>query len=206
MPKITKLARQKHNDKRVSVFVDDEYAFSVSDEIIIEYNIAVNMDATLLPLDQIKKEDDYKYCLSVAFNHISVSDKSEKQMREFLLKKGFLAESVERVIDRLKELNYIDDRAFAKTFVEHSKKSGKKALIYKLQSKGISMDDIDLALENESDEIQEEKAINLAKNQLPKYNDLNEFEKKKKLNAFLFRHGFTWDIISTVIEKLLKED
>jgi len=41
--------------------------------------------------------------------------------------------------------------------VEHSKKSGKRALIYKLQSKGISQEDIDLALENESDEIQEEK-------------------------------------------------
>lgn len=205
MPKITKLARQKHNDKRVSVFVDDEYAFSVLDEIIIEYNIALNMDVTLLPLDKIKEEDDYKTCLTVAFNHISVSDKSEKQMRDFLLKKRFLGESVEKVIKRLKELNYIDDRAFAKTFIEHSKKSGKKALIYKLQSKGISMEDIDLALENESDEIQEEKALDLAIKQLPKYDKFSDFEKKQKLNAFLIRHGFTWDIISNVIEKVIKE-
>lgn len=206
MPKITKLTRQKHNDKRVSVFVDDEYAFSVLDELIIEYNIALNMDVTLLPLDKIKEEDDYKTCLTVAFKHISVSDKSEKQLHDFLIKKGFLEESVEKVIKRLKELNYIDDRAFAKTFVEHSKKSGKRALIYKLQSKGISLDDIDSALENESDEMQEEKALNLAIKQLPKYDKLNVFEKKQKLNAFLFRHGFTWDIISNVIEKLIKED
>ncbi len=206
MPKITKLARQKHNDKRVSVFVDDEYAFSVLDELIIEYNITLNMDVTLLPLDKIKEEDDYKTCLTVAFKHISVSDKSEKQLRDFLIKKGFWEESVEKVIKRLKELNYIDDRAFAKTFVEHSKKTGKKALIYKLQSKGISMEDIDSALENESDEIQEEKALNLAEKQLPKYDKLNVFEKKQKLNAFLIRHGFTWDIISTVIEELIKED
>lgn len=206
MPKITKLVRQKHNDKRVSVFVDDEYAFSVLDEIIIEYNIAVNMDVSMLPLDKIKEEDDYKYCLSVAFNHISASDKSEKQMREFLFKKGFLESSIERVINRLKELNYIDDRAFAKTFVEHSKKSGRRALAYKLRSKGITDEDIDLALENESDELQEEKATVLAQRQLPKYAELTDFEKKKKLNAFLFRHGFTWDIISAVIEKLIKED
>ena len=105
MPKITKLARQKHNDKRVSVFVDDVYAFSVLDELIIEYNIALNMDVTLLPLDKIKEEDDYKTCLTVAFNHISVSDKSEKQLRDFLIKNGFLEESVEKVIKRLKELN-----------------------------------------------------------------------------------------------------
>ena len=206
MPKITKLERQKHNAKRVSVFVDDEYAFSVLDEIIIEYGISLNMDVTLLPLDKIKEEDDYKYCLSVAFNHISASDKSEKQMRDFLLQKGFLQRSVEKVIKRLKELNYIDDNAFAKNFVEHSKKSGKRALIYKLQLKGIGQEDIDSALENESEEIQEEKALNIAIKQLPKYQDLNAIEKKKKLNAYLFRHGFTWDIISNVIDKLIKED
>jgi len=200
MPKITKLTRQKHNENRVSVFVDDEYAFSILDELIIEYGISLNMDVSLLPLDKIKEEDDYKYCLSVAFKHFSASDKSEKQMRDFLHKKGFSEDSVEKVILRLKELNYIDDRAFARTFVEHSKKSGKRALIYKLQSKGISQEDIDLALENESDEIQEEKALDLAKKQLPKYAKLNDFEKKQKLNAFLIRHGFTWDIVSTVMK------
>ena len=75
-----------------------------------------------------------------------------------------------------------------------------------MQAKGINQEDIDLALENESDETQEEKALNLAKKQLPKYDKLNNFEKKQKLNAFLIRHGFTWDIISSVIEKLIKED
>ena len=117
-----------------------------------------------------------------------------------------MEESITKVINRLKELNYINDQNYAKTFVEHSKKSGKRALIYKLKSKGINDEDIESALENETDALQEEKATILAEKQLPKYQDLTAFEKKKKLNAFLFRHGFTWDIISVVIEKLIKED
>ena len=75
MPTITKLERQKYNENRVSVFVDGDYAFSLLDELIVEYGIALNMDVTLLPLDKIKQEDDYKTCLSVAFKHLSLSEK-----------------------------------------------------------------------------------------------------------------------------------
>ena len=206
MPKITKLERQKHNKNRVSVFVDDDYAFSVSDELIIEYKIALNMDVTLLPLNEIMEEDNYKTCLAVAFKHIAISDKSKKQLYDHLIKKAFPVESVERVIARLKELNYIDDLALAKTFVEHSSKSGIMALTAKLQQKGIASEIIEMALENESDELQEEKALNLAKKQMYKYNKLSNYEQKQKLNAFLFRHGFVGEVRCAVIEKLIKED
>ena len=39
MPKITKLERQKHKNSRVSVFVDEEYAFSLTDEAVVEYGL-----------------------------------------------------------------------------------------------------------------------------------------------------------------------
>lgn len=207
MPKITKLERQKHNDTRVSVFVDDEYAFSVQDELIIEYGITQGLDIKNLPLNRIKEEDSYKTCLSVAFKHMSVSEKSEKQMRDFLTKKEFAQSTIDRVILRLKELNYIDDLSFAKSFIEHSKKTGRRALEYKLKLKGISQKIIDEALENETDSIQEEKAFLLAQKQLPKYLKYELYEQKRRVNAYLVQHGFGWEIASNVIEKLFsKED
>ena len=42
MPIITKIERQKHRDTRVSVFVDDEYAFSLADELFMQYDVRVN--------------------------------------------------------------------------------------------------------------------------------------------------------------------
>lgn len=207
MPKITKLERQKHKDTRVSVFVDDEYAFSVQDELIIEYGIAVGTDASKLPLNKIKADDSYKTCLSVAFKHMSLGEKSENQMRNFLTKKEFAQETINRVILRLKELNYIDDLSFAKAFIEHSKKTGKRALEYKLKLKGISQDIIDEALEDETDLMQEEKAFLLAQKQLPKYLKYEPYEQKRRINAYLGQHGFSWETASNVIEKLFsKED
>jgi regulatory protein len=206
MPIITKLERQKHDNSRVSVFVDGEYSFSVTDEIIIEYGIAQGKDPSLLPLQDIMAEDEYKRCLSAAFKHAAVSEKTEKQMRDFLTKKEYSLKSVDRVISRLKELDYINDLSYAKNFVEHSAHTGIRALRYKLKTKGISEADILTALENETEEAQEEKALKIAEKQLPKYQKHPVFEQKRRLNAYLLNHGFDYEISKQVIDKLLSEE
>lgn len=206
MPVITKLERQKHKDTRVSVFVDNEYAFSLSDELIIEYKVTVGKDVTSLPLKEIAEEDEFKKAMSCAFKHMSVSEKSEKQLREHLQKKEFSEKTIERTVARLKELNYIDDLLLAKAFVEHTSTSGKKAILYKLKSKGISEEMINEALEDISEEDQLESAVELLKKQMPKYSKYDNYEKKRRLNAFLARKGYDWDIISEAIDKVFSEN
>ncbi len=206
MPKITKLERQKHNALRVSVFVDDEYAFSVTDELIIEYGITTGRDSNSLPLNEILKEDAYRSALSKAYRHLSATEKSEKQMRDFLASKEFDAETVERVIVKLKELNYINDSALAETFVEYSHNSGKRAIRYKLKVKGISDEIINDVLEAIDDEQQLDSAVSLALKQKQKYTKYDIREQKNKTGAFLARRGFDWDIVSEAIERCFSED
>ncbi len=206
MPKITKLERQKHNAMRVSVFVDGEYAFSAADELIIEYGLKVGTDANSLPLEKLMKEDNYRTALSKAYRHLSVSEKTEKQMRDFLVSKEFDTETVERVIDKLRELKYIDDNAFADTFAEYAKNSGRRAIRYKLKMKGISDEIINGVLDGIDDEQQLEAAVALAAKQKQKYAKLPIREQKNKTGAFLARRGFDWDTVSAAIEKCFSED
>jgi regulatory protein len=205
MPKITKLERQKHDPARVSVFVDGEYSFSVSDELIIEYNVSSGKDASSLPLDVIMREDEYKRCISAAFKHASVSEKTEKQMRDFLLRKEFSPQAIDKTIARLKELDYINDLNYAVQLAGHSS-SGVRALKYKLRSKGVSESDINAALENETEEMQIEKALKLAKKQIDKYLKYPLYERKRRLNGYLLNHGFDFDVAAQVIEKLLNDE
>lgn len=206
MPVVTKLERQKHKDTRVSVFVDNEYAFSLSDELIIEYKVTVGKDVTSLPLKEIAEEDEFKRAMDCAFKHMSVSEKSEKQLREHLEKKEFSQKIIERTVARLKELNYIDDLSYARAFVEHTSASGKRAILYKLKMKGISEEIINEVFEDISDEDQLENAVELLKKQLPKYSKYDDYEKKRRLNAFLARKGYEWDVISQAIDKVFSED
>ena len=203
MPKITKLERQKYNNARVSLYVDDAYAFSLTDEAVIEYGISVGIDVNSLPLERIYDEDQYKQALAKAFLFLSHSMKSERQVRENLIKKEFSDETVERVIERLKELNYIDDFTFAKSFAENSVNSGVNAIKFKLKNKGISDEIINSVLLEFSDDDQLEKAKELIKKQLPKYAKFEAYDKKRKLNEFLYRKGFQWDTIKSAIDEVL---
>lgn len=206
MPKITKLERQKHKNSRVSVFVDGEYSFSLTDETVVEYGIFTGADVNDFPLEEIYKKDRYKQALSSAFMTLSRSAKSEKQLRDALLKKEFDSFCVDAVIERLKELNYIDDLRFAQSFLENSSSSGINAIRFKLKSKGISDEIINSVLENVKDDDQIVRAVEIIKKQMPRYSKYEIFEQKRKLNDFLYRKGFQWDVIKSAIDKVFSED
>ena len=206
MARITKLERQKHSKNRVSVFVDDQYSFSVFDDIAIEFDISVGRDVAQLNMEKIFSADAYKQALNKAFAHVSRAEKSEKQMREFLLSKEFESSIIEKVIARLKELSYIDDLSLAENFVERSRNSGKYAIKSKLFQKGISEKIINQVLENFDEEASFASALEQGEKQKKKYEKLELLQQKKKVSDFLARKGFDWETVSRVIERIFAED
>lgn len=199
MPEITKLERQKHNNSRVSVFVDGEYAFSLSDELAVLYRLAPGTQLENTALQEMMHEDAYKRALSAAFTHLSHSEKSEKQMRDFLAKKDFPPDIIEQAIGRIKELGYLDDAALAENFVAGSKSLGRRAIEYKLKEKGISCETIQEALQALDADAELAAAKALLAKQAPKFAALEENVRRRKLGDFLARRGFCWDTISQAL-------
>lgn len=199
MPEITKLERQKHNGSRISVFVDGEYAFSIADELAVLYRLAPGIQLENAKLQEMMHEDQYKRALSAAFAHLSRSEKSEKQMRDFLIKKEFPPGTVELAIERIKELGYLDDAALAENFVAGSKTLGRRAIEYKLREKGIARETIQEALKalDEAEEVTAAKM--LAAKQAQKYAGLEDKMRRRKLSNFLARRGFDWDTITRAL-------
>jgi hypothetical protein len=76
-------------------------------------------------------------------------------MRERLSRRrGFPDEAVDAAIQRMQELGYLDDGAFARFWVE-SRQTGtprsRRALAFELSRKGVGRDELDAALEGVSD-------------------------------------------------------
>ena len=196
MPKITQLQAQKKNKKRISVFVDNEYAFSVFDELAAIYHLEVGKDINTVELKELFFEDEYKRAFSRAVKAISYSEKSQKQIKELLEKAEFDEKVIARVLDRLDELDYVCDERLAQEFVAKNSSLGSRAIKAKLKQKGISEEIIDSALlgNDETDAAKE-----LAKKLMQKYASLDEFKRKKKISDFLARRGFLWDTNSYAI-------
>lgn len=116
-------------------------------------------------------------------------------------------ELIESVVSRLESQNYINDRDFARYFVENRHQNNgisTKRLIQELKTKGVSNEIIEQTLiDNDSghlirdEEIEIEKMI---KKQLKKTSD------RQKLIAYLARQGFSYDLIKSKLDQFLSQE
>jgi len=108
-------------------------------------------------------------------------------MRDYLVKKSYPTSEVVSTINRLKELDLINDKKFTSELIlarSHSKPKGKKALIIELKRKGIDAEDLDI----DEDE--------LAKKALEKKKP-RSFEQASR---FLYSRGFSWNTIERTLK------
>lgn len=156
----------------------------------------------------------YQKFLENAISFVSYRPRSEKEMRNFLVqklrKKNFTNEEViEQVVRRLYELKYLDDKVFAKWWVEQRQNfrpKGKRSLSFELANKGISRDVIDIVLGDLglSDEL--EMARQAVTKKFRIWKKLPLIEQKQKTYAFLARRGFTSQIIAKIIDEIREKD
>lgn len=114
---------------------------------------------------------------------------TERQIREKIFKR-FPEADPEPVIERLKELNYLNDEAFSEAWIRHrslSSPRGKYLLEQELKRKGVSGGNREKALEayDEQDFLKE-----LALKKWEKLRGTDQKKKREKLMRFLLSRGF----------------
>lgn len=150
--------------------------------------------------------DDFEKLLNKALRYLSFRPRSEKEIRDYLLKKKADEQTLEKIVKNLKEHKFIDDESFVKWWIEQRtviKPRAEKFIRFELRRKGINQDLIDKNFEGDlvSDY---EKAKNLADKRLVRYSKLTDRNKiYEKLGRFLASKGFNYDTIKEVIDQIL---
>lgn len=201
MPKITKLEEQKKRAGRINIYIDDTFAFGISDKLLLDYDLYKGKELKEKDIKKIKEAENISKCLDKAYRFLSFRPRSEKEMREKLGER-FEEDTVFAAITKLKKYNYINDADFARMWVS-SRSSGRsaKALAFELKRKGIERSIIDDALVEIDSEVEFKSAIDLVRAK-SKYFKLEKVEAYPKIGGFLARRGYNYDIIKRVISEL----
>ena len=150
---------------------------------------------------KIKEEVILKRAKLRALHLLNDMDRTESQLRT-KLKQGLYPEDiVEQAIAYVKSFGYIGDASYARRYITSRQKSKSKKEIYaELCRKGVARDEIDAAMEECYEDIDETAAIKeiLRKKRfdIQKATDLE----KQKLYGYLARKGFSYDGIRQVIQ------
>ncbi|MBI5213965.1 MAG: regulatory protein RecX [Nitrospirae bacterium] len=146
--------------------------------------------------------------LKNAFRLLGYRDRSEKEMLEKLMQKGFSAEVAGNAVAYLKNRGFIDDRRFAgilkKTAAER-KHLGRSGTLAYLINKGISGDIADEILGDEDDYL--DTARNLIEKKMRSLKSCDGETIKRRLWGMLARRGFSYGTINKALKSFdLKEE
>ncbi len=201
---ITQISLQKNNSDRCNLFIDGKFVSGLSVETVMLNRLKVGMEIDENSLNQLIEESEKKSALTKATDYISKYVKTKRQVKEYLLKKGYTEEIAYFCIDKLKEYGYIDDVDYSKRFINaNSKNNGKKLIEYKLMMKGVKKQDIEDAY-FESTVDGRENAKNLAVKYLK--NKEKNLDTKSKTYRYLLGKGFSYEEVSYAISNLFDED
>ncbi|WP_313339594.1 RecX family transcriptional regulator [Sedimentibacter sp.] len=207
MKKITKIEYQKKNKDRVNVYIDDNFGFGIDLNILIKYSLTKNMELSDEFIEDILKAEEeinvYNYGLAV----LSRSLKSEKQLKEKMLDKGYDPELIDRAIEKLKNRRYIDDEYYCDCLVNsriNGIKYGKRRIAQELYEKGVDREITEDKLKGISDEEEFERAYELGLKKLKSIKEEDTRKKSSKLSNYLIYRGFDYDTVKKVVEKILK--
>jgi regulatory protein len=160
----------------------------------------------------------YEKLVNASLRYVSYRPRSEGELTDFLTKKltrwkvvgGVL---VRKVIERMRELGYVDDRAFAAWWRDQRtsfKPKGRRFIALELARKGISREIAEEALSEERadqgafDELKGARIAIAKKLVLWAHKPL--IEQKKKVYTFLAQRGFSSDTIGKIIDEVVKKD
>lgn len=153
-------------------------------------------------------KNDLQFLFNKALFFLKFRPRTEKEVYDYLLKKikstHYSTNDVEKVIEKLKEIDLLNDKKFIEEYVSFYSKNNpksKKVLTLELLRKGVDKDLIDeYFLKNQLDE--EELAFLLLKKRFPRWALIDKKKRLKKAFDFLGRRGFSFETVKKVIEKL----
>ena len=158
MSEITLVEPQKKDKTRCNVYVDGVFYCGIKLEVAVKYHLKSGMPVDKARLDEIQLETEKSQALDKAITHLSATMKTERQIKDFLTKKGYTEAVCDYVLEKLKYHNLVDDYSYCRAYVQSVKGKGKRALYADLIKRGADKSAIGQAL----DEVEEDDGEALA--------------------------------------------
>ncbi len=203
MAEITLLQLQRKRSDRVNVFLDEEYAFSVA--LVLAETLKRGQRLSPAEIDALQTEDAYREALDRSIGLLARRPRSRVEIERALERKEIPADVVQRVVERLVELDYLDDDAFAAWWVQNRqthRPRGRWALRQELSAKGVGSDAIAAAIVAVDEQV---VAREVALRRAPRYRGLDREGLTTKLGAYLRRRGFPYQAVHAALDAAWEE-
>ncbi|UFJ42212.1 RecX family transcriptional regulator [Brevibacillus humidisoli] len=202
---ISAVQRDEKQKNRYHIYIDDTWAFSVHQDILIKYNLfkGTVIDAGLYD-EVLQAEERHKAYLS-ALRLLGIRPRTAQQLEQHLTRKGHTSEIAREVRTACERQGYIDDWEYARRWVAERMRNrprGKYALKMELLQKGIGNDIVESVLSD----LDQREELMAARRWLEKRLRRNPSpltpQEEQKLLLALMRKGFSHAVVHAIRQEL----
>ncbi|GAB4295098.1 MAG: hypothetical protein Kow0098_17160 [Ignavibacteriaceae bacterium] len=206
--RIIRLIKKNNN---VLVQLDTDEQLILNYELVVRESLRKNDELSQDKIDFLIQENQKFNIRQRALNLLARRLHSSGEIRTKLRSKGFEKHLVDSVVDQLSESNLIDDRRFARAFIDEKRRIRNwsiNRIRKELYKRGIRQDIIKAILTDvETDDTEKEHAFNIAirKYKLLSQRFTDQRKIRQKLIASLLAKGFDFAICKEVTDTILGE-
>lgn len=204
MPIVTKITTQKQKG-RYNLYLDEQFYCGISENVLVNFQLAKGMELDEATLTALKEADQKSQAYQLALNYLSYQLRTERQMRQYLKEHEINQATIEDNIAQLKTLGYLDDQAYANSFVRtmmNTDLKGPKVIAQKLKANGVSDSQIEQALLQFTPEAKQAIGLKLAKKLAKRYQREAFKTQQQKIYQGLMTKGFNSNEIKAILISL----
>ncbi len=202
--KITSIKQQVKRAERYSIFIERKYAFSLSETALLESKLTNGQELTEEQVGEYKQlsADDKLY--NLALRYVAMRPRTKWEIKTYLERKKPSPSLIENILNKLSNINIIDDEKFALSFVNDRlllRPTSHRKIIMELRKKHVAEDIIQQVIgDNKEAEQTALQSIIERKRRQTRYQD------DLKLMQYLARQGFGYGDIKTALQSDSQED
>ena len=201
MNEITAITPQAKDKMRCNIYIDGRFCCGMSLETVVKNRLKTGQIVTAESRAELQMDSEKNTAFDKALAHLSATRKTEKQIRDFLNKKGYLPAVCDYVVEKLRAYDFLNDGEYAEAYTEcAAKRKGSRLIRMELKNKGLSDETIAEALSALDGKGELATATELVK----KYMRGKPFDKAtlQKAYRYLMGKGFAFDTAKQALSTL----
>jgi regulatory protein len=205
---ITALQPQANNHDRINIFVDDQFLQGVSALIVLQMGLRIGQALSADQLEQLRQEEALQQATNRVLNYLSFRPRSREEVRRYLRKQETPVELIDMVMQRLEDLDLINDQSFTEFWVESRERSnpkGAQALKNELRLKGVKREIVDELISDDQDQERALRAGHKKAALLARQAEMDFKTFRARLGSFLQRRGFSYEVSTHAVRALWEE-
>ncbi len=189
---------KKLKSGKYKIDLENGTSISLYDEVILKYNLLYHKEIDLSLLNELDQDNLFYNLYNKVLKYVLYKVRSENEIQEYMNKLDISLENQNRIMDKLKQNNLLNDNTFIQSFLSdkvHLSNEGPNKIKNELLKHKVDQHRVEEELQKYEDSVFEEKLRKMIEKKVSSNHSKSLYMMKQNLLNYFVNLGYDYDMI-----------